>query len=255
MALIINADDYGLSESSDNTTTMLHRMGIVSSATVVANGDGFKEAVNALHEYPHLDTGVHLCLDGPYNIGGNYSTITDSVTNQFFDLYQIIHKLKRFLVNESEIYREYCLQIEKVMDHHIEVSHLDHHHHLHVYLPVLRSMIKAAKKYGIRYIRPQKMVFYENRNYFKHIYRNIHHLYIKSKIQTIDGLYSPSIIDNYDYEFHFKRLSDLLKIKNKIIEIMLHPVDPANPETVFFSSQRVSALLASNTLMSYRDLK
>ena len=255
MPLILNADDYGLSESSDNVIVTLHKLGIVSSVTIIANGLNFNQAVNTLKENPGLDAGVHLCLDGPYNIGSIYSTITDVRTNQFYDLYTIIYKLKNFLVDESEIYKEYCLQIEKVMDHHIPVSHLDHHHHLHVYLPALNGMIKAAKRYKIRYIRPQKMVFYSTRNYFKRIYRNIHHLHLKSRFQTIDGFYSPSIIDDSHFEFHFKRLSDLLKINNKIIEIMLHPVDKNDPETSFFSSPEVLTLLKEVKIISYRDLK
>jgi predicted glycoside hydrolase/deacetylase ChbG (UPF0249 family) len=254
MPLIINADDFGLSESSDNTILMLHRLGVVSSTTIMANGGNFHHAVESLKETPKLGTGVHLCLDGPYNVGNKYTTIIDNQTNQFFGFHEIIPKLSRFLADESEIYREYCLQIEKVMDHKIKISHLDHHHHLHIYLPVLNSMIKAAKKYKIKYIRPQKMFLYQNTNYFKHIYRNFHHLYLKSRIRTIDGFYSPSIIYNSHYEQHFERLAYLVKIKNKTIEIMLHPIDKSNPETVFFSSPAVVSLLAGCKIIRYCDL-
>ncbi len=254
MALILNADDYGKSKSSDDAIILMHKLGIVSSTTIIANGDTFNTAADILSEYPRLGTGVHLCLDGPYNIGNNYSTIIDRKTNKFYNHDQIISKIKNSKVDESEIYREYCLQIEKIMDHRITISHLDHHHHLHIYLPILNSMIRAAKKYNIKYIRPQKMFLYNNKNCLKHIYRYFHHLYLRSRIQTIDGFYSPSITDSFNYEYHFKRLTNLLKINNKLIEIMLHPINKNDPETIFFTSSEVLSLLKRHRIISYTDL-
>lgn len=255
MSIIINADDFAASESINNAILMLHKQGIVSSTTIIANGKSFEHAIEISKDNKNLSFGVHLCLDGSFNIGKNYNTILDKNTNQFYNLNTILQKLKRFSVDESEIYREYCLQIEKVLDHKIHVSHLDHHHHLHLYLPALNSMIKAAKKYKICYIRPQKMFLHKHKNYFNYLYRNTHQLYLKRRLNTIDGLFTPGIIDNSHFEEHYKRLTELLKIKNRVIEIMLHPGDKNDPETMFFSSKIVLNLLANQNLISYHDLR
>ncbi|MHA2100264.1 MAG: ChbG/HpnK family deacetylase [Candidatus Kariarchaeaceae archaeon] len=255
MTLIINADDLGFSERGDNTIIMLHKLGVVSSTTILANGNNFSRAVNIARDNPRLGIGVHLTLDGPYNIGKGYSTIMDRNTNQFFNNLQIIKKLKRFSVDTSEIYKEYCLQIEKVLDHQIQISHIDHHHHHHLYLPVLNSMIKAAKKFNIHYIRPQKLFLHKHKDWFNYIYRNAHQLYLKNRLNTIDGMFVPAIFENSYYEDYNKRFLELLKIKNRIIEIMLHPVDMNIPETIFYSSKPVLELLSNQIIINYNDLK
>jgi predicted glycoside hydrolase/deacetylase ChbG (UPF0249 family) len=186
MKIIINADDFGISESTNLTTLMLFKKGIVSSATIMAKSDFFNMAVDISKDNPKMGVGVHLCLDGPYNIGNDYKTIIDRNSNQFYNQPRITYRLKRMKTDESEIYKEYCLQIEKVLDHGIQISHLDHHHHLHLYIPALRAMIKAAKRYKISLIRSQKIILHSNSNYLNNLYRNFHQLYVRSRFRTVD---------------------------------------------------------------------
>ncbi len=254
MKIILNADDFALSENINNTIILLHKLGIVTSTTIIAAGEYFNHAIKMSKNNPKLGIGVHLCLDGPYNMGTDYKTLLDRRTGQFFDYRTILHKLKIFSVDRSEIYKEYCLQIEKVLDHGIQISHLDHHHHLHLYLPALNCMIEAAKRYKIRYIRPQKLFLHKYKSYFNYLYRFTHQLYLKSRIHTVDGYFESSIIDNSHFDDYFNRLSELLKIKNKIIEIMLHPLENNDPETMFYSDEKVIALFTRYNLINYNDL-
>ena len=253
MSLIINADDFGLSESVNKTILLLHKQGVVTSTSLIANGDKFGEAVKISQENPRLGIGVHLCLDGPFNIGKDYTTILDN-TGQFFHKQKVIKNLKRFSFDVSEIYKEYCLQIEKILDHKIRISHLDHHHHLHLYFPALRMMIKAAKRYKIRYIRSQRIFLHSNKNRLNYLYRNIHQIYLKSHIKVINGYYEPAIKVSPDNKNDYDRLLELMNYKNKIIEIMLHPVDKNDPETIFFTSEKVSTLLKQSRILNYNDL-
>jgi len=255
MQIVINADDFGTSESGNLTTLNLFKQGIVSSSTIIANSKYFNMAVDISRDNQQLGIGVHLCIDGPNNIGNNYKSIIDKSTRQFYDQTHITHKLKRMSANESEMYKEYCLQIEKVLDHGIHISHIDHHHHLHLYFPALRAMIKAAKKYKIRYIRSQKIILPINKNYLNILYRNIHQLYLKSRHKTIDGFFEPQIDDNTNYDVSFARLSKLFKIKNKTIEIVLHPLKENDPETRFFTSDPTKQLLKNISIINYNDLK
>lgn len=254
MSIIINADDFALSENINNTIVMLHKQGIVTSTTIIATGNNFKEAVEISRDNPKLGIGVHLCLDGNFNVGNGYDSILVRNTNHFYDSDKIIKKLKIFSVDKSEIYKEYCLQIEKVLDHGISISHLDHHHHLHIYLPVLNCMINAARKYKIPYIRSQRLFLHEYKSRLNYLYRCTHQIYLKSRIHAADGYFKPSIIDNLHFEDNFNRLSELLKIKNKIIEIMLHPLDKDDPETLFYSSKKVCDLLFNQNLINYHDI-
>jgi chitin disaccharide deacetylase len=254
MTLILNADDFGISECTDNTIIKLHKLGIVSSTTIIAKGNDFTRAADISKDYPRLGIGVHLCLDGPFNIGKDYFTIIDKSSNQFYDKFQITNKLKRFTVDESEIYKEYCLQIEKVIDYQIKISHLDHHHHLHLYLPSLKSMIKAAKKFKIHYIRTLKVLLRDDQNFYNYLYRYGHQIFVKSKMNAVDGLYEPLINYDTNSEQNYKRFCKLLGTKNAIIEIMLHPIDEYSPETIFFKSQKILSLLSNQNIINYHDL-
>ena len=60
--LIVNADDFGLSESVNEGIIEAHLNGIVTSASIMANGRAFNQAIKLCHDNPSLDIGVHLLL-------------------------------------------------------------------------------------------------------------------------------------------------------------------------------------------------
>jgi predicted glycoside hydrolase/deacetylase ChbG (UPF0249 family) len=255
MNLIINADDFGRSEDINNTILWLHKKGIVSSTTIMAEGACFSMAVDISKNNPKLGTGVHLCLDGPFNIGTNYNTILNSDKSQFHDKNEIIRKLRTFSADESEIYKEYCLQIEKVLDHGIKISHLDHHHHLHLYPSALRMIIKAAKKFKISYIRSQRIFSDQPLSLANHFYRNIHQFYLKRNLNTADGYFVPGFSSSFDEDNHFNRLLKLVNFNRDVVEIVLHPVSKNDPETIFFSEERVVSFLKSQVILNYNSLE
>jgi predicted glycoside hydrolase/deacetylase ChbG (UPF0249 family) len=254
MNFILNADDFGISGNVNQTVQLLHRKGILNNATLVSFGSCFEEAVEIAWRNPELDIGVHLCLDGPFNSGKDHKTIVDKNTGYFYSKRIIINKLRWFRVDEKEIFREYCHQVEKVLDHHIPVSHLDHHHHLHLYLPALKAMINVAKKYRIPFIRSQRIFMHSQGNLLNGMYRRAHQFYLKVYRSAVDGYFEPLIKPGSDDTENFERLRKLTYLKNKTIEIMLHPIDTDDPETRFFTSEKVLNLLGGLNLIRYRDL-
>ena len=62
--LIVNGDDLGLHPGINAGVVRCHREGIVTSASLCANGGAFDDAVAALRGAPELDVGVHLTLVG-----------------------------------------------------------------------------------------------------------------------------------------------------------------------------------------------
>ena len=256
MKIIINADDFGDSESKNNTILKLHKEGIVTSTTIISAGEFFEHGISIAKRSPGLGIGIHLCLSGPFNIGNKYKTIIEKDTGYFYDKKIILKKLMFDKIDKSEIFTEYCLQIEKVLDYGIKISHLDHHNHLHLYFPALDCMIKAAKKYNIKNIRSQKVILNPNKNILSEIYRRFHQLYLKRKLPaTTDGYFEPSIIGNEHFNINLKRFSMLLESRNNIIEIMLHPTDSNDSETLFFCNENVRNLLSNHDLINFNDLQ
>jgi len=55
--LIINADDFGLTAGVNRAIVEAHERGVVSSATLMANGSAFDDAVALARSQPRLGVG------------------------------------------------------------------------------------------------------------------------------------------------------------------------------------------------------
>jgi chitin disaccharide deacetylase len=62
--LIVNADDYGLTEGVSTAILRAHRDGIVTSTSVLAIAPAFDRTSGWLAEAPTLGIGAHLALVG-----------------------------------------------------------------------------------------------------------------------------------------------------------------------------------------------
>src|SRR4051812_24479517 len=60
--LIVNADDFGISEGVNRAIVHAHQNGILTSTSLLATGCAFEHAVGLAGGVPHLGVGVHLCL-------------------------------------------------------------------------------------------------------------------------------------------------------------------------------------------------
>ena len=60
--LIINADDFGLTAGVNRAIVEAHENGVVSSATLMANGQAFAQAVRLAQSTPRLGVGCHVVL-------------------------------------------------------------------------------------------------------------------------------------------------------------------------------------------------
>ncbi len=62
LELIVNADDFGISEAVNRGIVDAHDRGIVTSTSIMATGPAFEHAVALARERPDLAVGVHLVL-------------------------------------------------------------------------------------------------------------------------------------------------------------------------------------------------
>ena len=60
--VIINADDFGLTEGINRAVVEAHRDGVLTSTTLMSDMPGAQAAVAIAHETPSLGVGVHLNL-------------------------------------------------------------------------------------------------------------------------------------------------------------------------------------------------
>jgi hopanoid biosynthesis associated protein HpnK len=153
--LIVNADDFGLTIGVNRAIAEAHDQGVVTSATLMATGAAFADAVERARSVPRLSVGGHIVLtDGfPLLSAEQIPTLT-SDTGQFrqslvsFALSAISGR-----INPNEIEAEANAQIRKLQTAGIVVSHIDTHKHTHIFPPVLRPLLRAARACGIRAVR------------------------------------------------------------------------------------------------------
>lgn len=153
-ALIVNADDLGLTPGINEAIRRAHVDGIVGSTSLLAVGRAFDDAVNILRATPTLDVGVHLALVGEDPpLCDDVPSLVDA-TGAFPLSYRTV-VLRGLLgrVRIRDIRREFSAQIERVLDAGIPVTHLDTHQHTHLWPTVGAVVADLAKAYRIPAVR------------------------------------------------------------------------------------------------------
>jgi hopanoid biosynthesis associated protein HpnK len=153
--LIVNADDFGLTEGVNRAIIDGHRNGILTSATLMANGAAFDSAVAAGLAAPSLGIGVHLNLtQGPPV--SSVSSVSSIVTSEgsFYPSSGILaRRILMGQVRPRDIETELRRQIEKIASAGICITHLDSHKHIHLLPAIFNVVIRLAGEFGIDCVR------------------------------------------------------------------------------------------------------
>jgi len=59
-SLIINADDFGMSEEVNEAVIRAYKEGVLTSTSLMVTGAAFEQAVRLAKENPGLGVGIHL---------------------------------------------------------------------------------------------------------------------------------------------------------------------------------------------------
>jgi hopanoid biosynthesis associated protein HpnK len=156
--LIVNADDFGFTSGVNRAIVEAHSRGIVTSATLMANGPAFAQAAQLATTVPGMSVGCHVVLiDGQPVLDMNQLS---TLTNRDPSARVFRNSLKIFagraiagLLNPEEIEAEATAQIRRIQAAGISVSHVDTHKHTHLFPSVLRPLLRAARACGVRALR------------------------------------------------------------------------------------------------------
>ena len=154
--LIINADDFGLTPGVNRAIAELHQARVLTSATLMATGPAFDDAVAVARANPTLGVGCHIVLtDGvpasapetiPTLIGPDGKTFRPSLTD-------FLKALLFGNIREEDIACEAAAQIQKLQLAGIHITHLDTHKHTHLFPAVIRPLLGLAERHNIGAIR------------------------------------------------------------------------------------------------------
>lgn len=147
--LIINADDFGLTRGVNAAVIRAHREGVLTSATLMAGGLAWQEAVELSRANPGLGVGVHLTLTAlrPVLPPSQVPSLVDKdgrFRRQFW---------RAPLWNKEEVEKEWRAQIQRLMEAGLRPTHLDSHHHIHLWPGLADITLALAREFEISALR------------------------------------------------------------------------------------------------------
>jgi len=132
--LIVNADDFGLSDAVNRGVLDTHELGVVTSASLMVHGPAANGAAEIAHGHPELSVGLHLDLgewrysDGHWNAVYARAPLDDPG------------------LLESEVAAQ-CERFAKLLG--TAPTHLDSHQHAHRNEPLRSIVIAKGAELGI----------------------------------------------------------------------------------------------------------
>ncbi|MBI3668561.1 MAG: ChbG/HpnK family deacetylase [Acidobacteria bacterium] len=153
--LVVNADDFGLTEGVNRGIVEAHERGILTSATLLANGEAFESAVALAQRAASLGVGVHLNLtDGrPVSDTAAVPSLVNAPGCFWGRPGRLAVRLLSGKIRLAEVERELRAQIEKVCQAGVVVTHLDGHMHVHMLPAIFPIAIRLARACGIPAMR------------------------------------------------------------------------------------------------------
>ena len=157
--LIINADDFGMSEEVNEAVIRAYRDGVLTTTSLMVTGQAFDQAVRLAKENPGLGVGIHLVTVVGRSVlaASDIPSLVDQDRN--FSNNPTAAGLKYFFSPQAraELRRELAAQFAKFHSTGLPLSHIDGHLHLHVHPVIFNAALELGEKYGCRRMRvPQE---------------------------------------------------------------------------------------------------
>jgi chitin disaccharide deacetylase len=152
--LVINADDFGISDGATEAIVDAHLNGVLTSTSVMANMPGFDAACRGRESAPNLGYGAHLSLNvGRPLLGADAVPLLCDSAGWLHSSYLVHVVRSRRVEYRQQAARELKAQTERLFDHGFRLDHLNGQSSLHM-IPAVHDLfleIQAAR--GIPYVR------------------------------------------------------------------------------------------------------
>ena len=145
--IIVNADDFGLTNDISDAIIKVFKKGNLSSTTLMTNMPGTDYAIKLAKENPKLGVGLH------FNISEGYSSLgISSITNSKGIFYKKMNLIGRIIFNQidlNDVKSELENQYNYLIKAGIEPTHLDSHQHIHMNPKIFKVVADFAKTKNI----------------------------------------------------------------------------------------------------------
>ncbi len=156
--LIINADDFGLTEGVNRGVIEAHRWGTVSSTTLMVTGPAALQAAALAKENAGLGVGLHLNLTSgkPALPAGKVPSLVGT-DGRLPGVAGALLRLSGGWARTRELEAEIAAQIEECLKMGIVPTHIDSHHHLHAHPRLRRVIGRLCPRLGINRMRGYRL--------------------------------------------------------------------------------------------------
>lgn len=263
LRLIINADDLGVNAQRSHGIFQCAEFGVVTSATLIANGVD-SDAAGKRAKEKKVPCGLHLNLTEEYPL----SKATDIASliegnGMFMDRHKLRAALAAGEIRPEHIEREIRAQVEWMLDVHGSITHVDGHHHIHIEPAVVQALLPTLERYGIRFVRIPCEMPLPPWGYIVSDEQLEKTRQINAKALQAKQMYAAHWIGTTD---HFRGLTlagnaalknlrhIISKLPDGTTELMVHPGSPCTYGTPFDLDPQRQTELRMLLDMSIRDL-
>jgi predicted glycoside hydrolase/deacetylase ChbG (UPF0249 family) len=246
--LIVNADDLGSSQRVNTAVFALMRTGRIRSATLMANGRAFDDAVSGIGDFPHCSFGIHLNVATRIPVGDASELAPILGAGGQFQ----VAAVRRLFVPQQvcdAVLREWRSQIAKVKKAGIAVSHIDSHHHVHTVPGLFGTLKRVQREFGIFRVRLAECR--PGRRSLAAIPLRLGKAFWNRALR-MDGT---KTTDDFCSLARFRTLSKGRFARPRTMEIMVHPGSAAREEeNSLFDLEWWARVMRENEMISYNDL-
>ena len=153
--IIINADDFGLSDHTVEWTVKGFECGALTSATIMAGMPATEKAIEFAKGHPQFSFGVHFCLvdEKPMCDPSEIPSMVDPKTGKLWKTRKFI--LRNFLgmIKVDDLKREMRAQYLAIKNAGVKISHVDGHGHNHRLPQSIKALAELKDELGFTKVR------------------------------------------------------------------------------------------------------
>jgi hopanoid biosynthesis associated protein HpnK len=162
--VIFNADDFGRSHSINEAVIRAHREGVLTTASLMVNGEAFDEAVQLARQHPSLGVGLHLTL-----VMGRSSLSRSDIPGLVNDRGEFTNNpvaagMKAFFHRSlrPQLEAEIAAQIDRFDDTGLLMDHLNGHLNFHLHPTIFQLLMRNRGSWELPAIRLTRDPFWLN---------------------------------------------------------------------------------------------
>ncbi|UPR46641.1 carbohydrate deacetylase [Vibrio cyclitrophicus] len=147
MKLILNADDFGLTETVNHGIVECFKAGVVKSTTIMMNQPGTLHAIELYHQGLVPEVGLHFTVTAgkPLSAPELVPSLVDD-QGDFLDKATLFNKAD---VVEAEVMLELNAQYQAAINAGLKINHIDSHHFGGVYKALKAAFTRMVNSIGL----------------------------------------------------------------------------------------------------------